>query len=214
MANFTQYCTLAQLKAFYTNITDAVDDAVITEALAEAQNLIDGETRWSFQDEARSNEEISEPQVKIDNDGYLQIRVDKCPVTAVSSVAYRFQPMDTWTTIDSTLIEFFPTPSTIPYPRANSNLILCYAGMQSYRAAGARVRVKITYQGGFQSANPPVNLTKLARRLGYWLYRQKDVVDAQSMAGKTAMPALGQVYIPSALPPDVASDLMKWKRWA
>lgn len=209
MSNFSSYCTLDEVKAYGTIDTpDAADDALIQQAMAAAQNFIDTECRWSFQDETRANEERAFPEVKIDDDGYLLIRVDKCPVTAVSSVSYRFKPSDSWTSVDTSIVEFFPTPSTTPHPLADSNLIQCYTSLGAYRSV-TRPRVKVTYEGGFIGPTPPATLNWLATRLSWWKYKQRS-----APFEKVAMPAAGQVIIPAALPPDLRRDLEVWKRWA
>ncbi len=208
MPNFTQYCTLEQVKTYGAIAdTDSNDDTYINKIITAVQNGIDAFCNWSFHDETRTNEERSGADVKIDNDGYMQIRVDKCPVYAVSSVAYRFHPAQSWASVESTLVETFPTPSSVPHPRADSNLILCYVNMRAHR--NDRVRVKVTYSGGFATTDPPGALNLLATRLTWWRYKQR-----AAAFDKIAMPEIGQVIIPSALPPDLRRDLELWKRVA
>ncbi len=210
MAYFTQYCTLQNVKDYPgAPITDAGSDLELARIVDAIKNSIDSTCRWSFNDESRTDEEIGYPAVKVDNDGYLQIRVEKCPVTSVTSVAYRFKPSESWTTVDASLVEFYPTPTTVPYPRANSNLVKCYVNLYSQRAYGSKPRVKITYRGGFQLTDPPPALQQLAVRLAWWRFKQKD-----APFEKTAVPALGQIIIPAALPNDVRMDLEQWSRWA
>lgn len=207
MSSFTQYTTLADVKSYGTmSNPDPIDDNEVVRAIRAVQNTID-QLGWSFHDETRTNEERAGQEVKIDNEGYLQIRVDKCPVYAVAAVAYRSRPTETWNTVDSTLIEFTPTPVNTPYPRADSNLILCYVNLRSRR--NDRVRVRLTYSGGFASPTPPPALNLLATRMAWWRYKQR-----AASFDKIAMPEVGQVIVPSALPPDIRLDLEKWKRVA
>lgn len=208
MPNFSQYCAPADVKAYGSiDNVDTGDDAYISKIIIAVQNKIDADCNWSFHDETRTNEERFAPDVKIDNDGLLHVRVDKCPVYAVVSVAYRFRPTDAWTAIDSSLVEFFPTPATVPHPRADSNLILCYVNLLARR--NDRIRVKLTYSGGFATTDPPGTLNLLATRMTWWKYKQR-----AASFDKIAMPEVGQVVIPSALPPDLKQDLEKWKRVA
>lgn len=212
MANFTQYTTVSDIKQFYVNVfPDDIDDTQLQEAIDEAQNIIDSECGWSFQDETRTNEEKWYPEVLIDNEGRLCIRTDKCPITAVTSVAYRFQPQDAWTPVDASLIEFYPLPATVQYPQANANLVRCYVDLSAARIT-VKPRVQITYQGGFDSANPPPTLQRVARRMAYWIYRERDVVSEQKTI--TGAAGLGQVTIPNSMPPTLERQLKLWKRWA
>ena len=201
------YCTVDQVKNYPpVHITDTVDDTAIIDAINSVKNNIDNICRWSFNNETRVAEERSGNDVKVDNNGDLNIRVDKCPVTNVASVEYRFRPSQAWTAIPASQIEYYPTPSNTPRALADSNLIKCYSSFLSAR--GERTRVRLTYSGGF--ATVPPSLGRLATRMSYWRYKQ-----GGTSFEKTAIIGSGQVIIPSNIPGDVMSELNRdWKRYA
>src|SRR5512146_1529244 len=133
------YCTLSDVKAYPTQpITDATSDAAITSAINAVRNFIDGYCRWSFDRETRTAEERFGNDVKIDNEGHLLIRVDKTPIASVASVEYRFRPDSSWTAVTSTLIDFYPSPSSTPRATPDGNLITCYTNLSGYRSQKVR----------------------------------------------------------------------------
>jgi len=78
-----------------------------------------------------------------------------------------------------------------------------------------KIVVTWSYVGGYDFSSPPTQpdptppaLRMIATRLAWWHYELR-----KAPLGRVAMPPMGEMLIPVAIPPDVRYSLRPWALW-
>ena len=159
------YTTVAQVKSAL-RVQETADDLYLGQLVTEASRALDRICARSidatnfFELEDITDEELIG---QVNQYGHILCWPHKPKITAVTSLTYRFNPLEEYLTVD-------PSRLTINKLRE--------VEAWTFLSAGRRgdVRVKVSYTGGF-SASPgslPADLTNLAALLTARFYRESE----------------------------------------
>lgn len=188
------YCTSDQVVAEIKNQAISAEDlAAISERIPRACALIDGHCGHSFYDEAIQNEICRGGQVQLDKWGNLRVSVKKAMVqsVALASVTADFR---SWTVLPLDALDI-----------QRHVLEFVQPGL-SFRNT-VPLWVRISYQGGYASDKLPKEIENAAVRWTSFLYHKRD-----APFDITSFPSVGQISVPSSIPPDIVQLLSRHKR--
>lgn len=139
------YTDLASVKAeLEITSTDTARDAYLSTLITAVSRFVDVYTgRTGFE---TANGIVETASGVVDLNGNLRIRLNRPPVTAVTSIEYRSGPPLSWTLIDSGYYLTAP----------DGTAAQAYTGL----TPGQPVQVRVTYSGGYgaATANLPADL--------------------------------------------------------
>lgn len=189
------YITLTELRA-YIGANKPTDDALLTNAISEAQASIDTYCKRTFEcaaDTPRYFDYIEDTDGQI-----LYLDYDLCQITSVTN--------GDATTIASTDYTTNPRNST-PWCeiklKLNSDIAWTYDDTPEDAIA-------IVGRWAF-SITPPNDIKHACLRLAAWYYRQRDT--SNTAAEAPILTNSGAVIMPSKLPTDVTDILSKYVRY-
>jgi len=188
------YCTLEDVQREIKNQSaSAADIAAINDRIPRASALIDGHCGHSFYNEAVSNEFRRGDQVRIDQNGNLRVTVRKGFVQSVS-LASISDDMRLWRVLPLDAVDI-------------DRYVLTFVGSGFSYLRNTPLWIRISYQGGYPDGQLPKEIENAAVRWTSYLFHKRD-----APFDITAFPSVGQVSIPSAMPPDIVQVLQKFVR--
>lgn len=137
---------------------------------------------------------------QIDSDGILQCW-PACPVmSAPTALAWKRAGELAWHDISGASVEIYESTSGCQLRVMSPNL-LCYRGL--------RVQMRLSFTGGWATLNDvPADFEIGTRRACVVEYKKRELADM----GKTAIPELGVVVVPSAWPADLKRVFASYQR--
>jgi len=192
MAN---YCTSEEVRTELSKqSTSGIENSAIEERIPRACAALDSHCRHSFYDEAIVDEVRRGDQVLLNRDGVLIVSVSKGHCQSVSAVSVS-QDFRTWTALDMTAMLI-------------DRYLLHFIGVTAPLDRSRPIYAKVSYQGGFASADPRMGVIRQAAvRWTAFMYMKRD-----APFEVTAFPEVGQVSVPSATPSDVVESLIPFVR--
>ena len=166
----------------------AVDDGVINDLIPRASDEIDVICQHSFNNEVLTNQTRRGEQVVLAGDGVLEITAPKAIVNSISAASITAD-MKTWAALNVTLCDI-------------DKYILRFYNVTAPIGRGSRMIARISYDGGY-SVIPDRIIQATARLTAFMFMKRRAPFET------TAFPQVGQVVIPSQLPPDVLELLQR-----
>lgn len=163
----SQYCSLAEFKQAPTGIdvssidqqnigNQSAQDAALTMILKRASSWIEQMVQIQTMEATQYTNEIKE--VNMTRDGRINIHPQGNPLVSVSSVSYKFNPQDTWTTVATANIivrdTWFTCYNQLPIT-FNENLLLnttnFFYGLNTpyFRRSDIPLLVQYSYVAGY-----------------------------------------------------------------
>lgn len=183
------YATLSDLKS-YLAITSTADDALLTDMLERARQVIDTMTRTTFAVPADTTRRFGVAQTWWDAEtqrGHLLLP----PYTFLAA----------YTTILSEDGQPIPLTEVVPYPMDPPYTTLVRLGRRWIRSSSGEVQV--TGRWGW-SVTPPSDIVHATIRLAGWMYRQRSTGND---GDRPVVAEHGLVVLPSSLPRDIRDIL-------
>lgn len=205
------YATLEQLKA-ETGIRESKDDDLLTQKIAEAQDILERTYKRRFEAPAPETRFVDySPETLADNGRTLLLRFDVCQIdevkngdgTVISVDQYvttpRLRSVSDGKSLAVGVPEWWPWYALTL--KRNSGLRWMHNGqLEECFALTGRFAFSVT---------PPPAVVSATIRLAYWLYKQRD--NAQNIPSPTAG-KYGQILLPADLPEDVQVKMKGLKR--
>lgn len=192
------YTTVPTVKA-YLNITETTDDALLTQLITYAQQIIDTYTQRTFESSADATRKFT---VGKDTDGLmLYLDEDLASITTVKTDADAASP------VTLTTSEYITHPrNRTPYHALE---ILRSSSNDWTYTTNPENGIEITGKWAY-STSAPNDIAQACLRLTAWLYRQKDAQVFET----TAIPEAGVITIPQGFPRDVERFLTPYVKRA
>lgn len=192
------YTTTANVLAMLDSRAASTADSTLLDGIVVAMSRqIDQSYNQVF---AQQTYTASVFRAQIDSDGVLQCW-PACPVMSAPTVlAWKRAAETTWRDISGATTEIDQSSSGCQLRVLSPNLG-CYRG--------ERVQMRLTFVGGWATlGDVPADFELGARRACVIEYKKRDLADM----GKTAIPELGVVVVPSAWPADLKRVFASYQR--
>lgn len=188
------YCTQDEvLREIKNQGMSAADLQAIAERIPRACALVDGYCGQSFGDEAVQNEVRRGDQVRIDDGGNLRVTSKKANVQSIA-IASISNDMRNWTLLPLDAVDI-------------DRYVITFVGANLPFGRSAHLWLRMSYQGGYAAGTLPLAIVNAAVRWTSFLYHKRD-----APFDITSFPSVGQVVIPSAIPPDIVQVLQPFVR--
>lgn len=173
--------TTADLVKLQGDVAQDTDDVLLTKLVTGYSRQVDGVVHQVF------GTAVYADQVQpahIDRDGVLMVYPPVPTLAAPTAFAWRYGNRSTWLDIALSLLEVEARP-------AGAVVRVLDSDYSDYR--GQRVMVRMSYTGGYATiADLPADFELSVRQLVWWGYKLRE-----APMHKTAIPALGEVVVPS-----------------
>ncbi len=192
------YTNLKNLKD-YGNISASTDDPIISNLVTAYSAAIDNFCNQNLGFATFTNHILNG---FIDKDGILTVFIKSPSVASIASASYRMMR-----SAQNALTALDVTSNYLDIEPHSHGTIVRFLSVALYQFKLARLRVLMTYSGGYTAATLPPDLELACRRLVWWGYKKRE-----APMEKTAIPELGQVIIPSASwPSDIVTILRNYR---
>lgn len=195
------FTTLTAVKA-YGNVQSSTDDALLNDLITKVSAQIENHTNNALGQQSYTNQLLT---AYIDADGILTALPHVPVIQSIASASWRFMtasPLTNYTSLD--------VANTEIEPNAHGCKVRFYS-MNFARYRGQRIRLQMSYTGGFSGLNTgaypvPADLELATRRLVWWCYKKRE-----APMDKTAIPEMGIVTVPTGWPDDVMKQLGNYR---
>lgn len=191
----TDYCTLAQVRKYtdFKKPTNTGDDALIEQLITAASKRIDEYTGRTFTETTETREfdaarDVQGRRLWLDDDLLAATTVTNGNGTVITASQYVLEPSNT-------------------APKFAIKLLSSSGKSWTY-TDDPEEAISVLGTWGYMSGTiPPADIQHAAIRLSAWYYQQREAPFEQ-----VALPELGAVVIPQAIPSDIVAILNNYVR--
>lgn len=190
------YTTLANIKLLGP-IDTANDDTLISGMISSYSRIVDEACNMEFQQLTYALRTLR-PRISID--GQLTIIVPTPVLTTLTALNWKQITDQTWNPLDVTKVDIDS--------HVDGTIMRVLGSDFSWNRGGTRLRVQVSYQGGWVSpAGVPADFEFLVRSLVYWGYKKRDSVEEKSGTAD-----LGEIFVKSSWPTYISQGFAPYTR--
>ncbi len=189
--------------------TTTRDDPLAEQMITSMSRIIDTYCDWrrGFYNEIFTNALVTGTYVRVDNNGFIHLLMDKPTIQSVTAVAYKLNFTDTFTTIDPKYAIFQALDATQQPTEESDQIIISNEAVDLTPWRNTRLYFQVSYSGGYTTI--PVAINEGCRELVSYAYNLRQ---AQPTGSVGFFFQGGQTIRPLDIPPFIKQILDPWRR--